>query len=242
MVEIFRSINRSKLYKRIWYLWLGQNVILLFSALLYIGGYLLLILESYLYVSLRIILSVTLFIALLLDLIVVTTITIISVLEGENVLKNSQKDKIPFIIAGCGLMWVITSILWRFPFYLRGPLNFGFDPIGSFSLQTLHPENDVSFFLFFLIASFFLFIFLVLQDRSPFPSERVSNGRMIYGLAILFGNLLIVFYGLFGNILQIPNNINLTFPYWILMLLWKLVVTPLIGIIVAKKLVTDNNV
>lgn len=235
VVETLMGVSRSRLYLRIWYLWFGQNLLLFLSTFLFIGSYLFLAIESYLYISLRFILNVTIFIALLLDLVVIVVITFISFLDGQNALKKSHNEKLPFIITGCGFMWILTSLLWRFPFYLRGPFDFVFDPSGSF-LQVLHGGNDEWFFLFFLSGSIFLFFFLALQDRYSFPSRRVSNGRMLYGLTILIGNLSITIYGLFPNVLLISRFINLTFFYWIFMLLWKLLVTSLIGMIVAVKI------
>lgn len=242
VIEVLMGINRSKLYARSWYLWFGQNLLLFLSTFLFIGTYFSLLVpdEAFLYHSLSSILNVTVFIALSLDLVVIAVITFISFLEGLNALKKSQNEKLPFIITGCGFMWIVTSLLWRFPFYLRGPLDFGFEAIGPFTLVLHYDIHGGWFFLFFISGSIFLFFFLVLQDKYFLPSG--SSGRKLYGLTILIGNLSIAIYRLFYiyDVLIIPNFINLTLFYWIFILLWKLIVTTLLGMIVAKKIFKEK--
>ncbi|MFX1286508.1 MAG: hypothetical protein ACFFB5_22925 [Promethearchaeota archaeon] len=244
VVETLRDIDHSKWYLKIWYLWFNQNLLLFVSTFLYIAGYfsaffyMIADFPPNPYLALRFILNITVFVALLLDLVVIAVISIISLLKGWDTWRKSQKEILSFIITGCGFMWIITSLIWRFPYYLRGPFEFGFDPMGPFTMTTLHNGED-EFLLFFMGGSIFLFVFLALQDRYFLLPERVSHGRLLYGFTIFIGNLSITIYGLlhrFSPEVFIIDRLNLTSFYWMFMLLWKLAVTSLIGMIVARRI------
>ena len=231
------NIDRSKLYVRSWYLWFIQNFLVFLSMFLYIGNYFSLIIISEnpeFYLISRISLSIVLFIALLMDLVIVAMIVFDSAFKYRNSVEISQNVKGHLIISISGSMWIIISVVWRLPFFIRDLLNLGFEPTGLF---TFCVHENIWFLLYFITGAFFLFIFLILQDIY-LSLPGYSNIRMVYGLTNLIGNLLIAFYGLFGGNLIINRYINLTFFYWIRMVFWKLTLTPLVGMAVAEKIFT----
>ena len=243
--KVFLSVNLPKLYKRGWYLWFGQNLCIFLCAFWYIGTYLSLILfymtsDYLLSVVFSFLLRGTLYIALFLDLVAIGIISFVAMLSGYYAFKRSQSLIIPSLISISGFMWIITSVIWRIPFYIEGPIRFEASPLSLLTDYLHESDKNILFFVLFITGAFFLFSFLALQDiYFPLPG-RVPYKRAVYGLIVFLGILILTWYAFFRDVL-ILVHLNLTFFYWILMVLWKLIVTSLVGMAIAEQVFSYNE-
>ncbi len=243
--KVLMSIDLSKLYKKSWYLWFGQNLCIFLCAFWYIGTYFSLILfymtsDYFLEVVFSLLLRGTLYIALFLDLVAIGIISLVAILAGYHAFKRSHSLIIPSLISISGLMWIITSFLWRIPFYLEGPIRFEAVPLSLLTNYIHESDKNILFFVLFIAGSFFLFSFLALQDIYFTLPGRIPYKRAVYGLVVLIGNFVIVWYAFFREVLLL-DHINLTFFYWILMVVWKLIVTSLVGMAIAEQVFSHKE-
>lgn len=213
--------------------------------LLYVTCYLLMALDDPEYATLfkltHASLNFIVYVAIVLDIFVVALLLVFFFLEDRNSAKPIPQRIEPRIILICGVLWILTSILWRIPFYLQGPLGQNFGPLSLFMVYIHEGGRYFSFLFLFFWGSIFLIAFLFVQDRYFLSTENRSFKRSVYGFAVLIGNFIIVAYSLNRDALIVTPFGNAVFFYWILMITWKLGITPIIGMWVAKGIWIQAN-
>ena len=242
---------KNQLYRLGWKLWLFQNIIILIPFIACIP-----VVSSILFqyvVSLDMvnetstILNYIFTFALLLDLISVLFISISSFFYLSSLKKEVDFKRKEFFIPISGFLWIIFSLLWRFPFFIRWGFDLGLTRQTYWELRNnqfySNLLNNPLIIIFQIIGAFCLFFFLFFQEKhsETIKRENINNdlGNIGIGRATFLGGLniagiLFLFFG--SNISSLsaesmekwgrrPNGILL-----LLGILLKISVIPLIAI------------
>jgi hypothetical protein len=235
-----------------WHIWYFQNVLILVTVLFILPNLFLTIIFLWQLGSLLAsIMNTFFFIALILDITVVIIISFSFLMEYFD--SKHDLSWIVLLLPICGFVWVGLSLIWRFPYYIQGPLNFGFgmkiniNP--AYSLIFIRLEQEPSSLLILITGSLVFLSFLILQDFL-FSKKLQLNAQSIdkisfpnigtfYGGSNVIGTLLFVFYAIFAE----PQTVLPDFLHWILILaiIFKLVLTPLLGMVTTRKLVSCSS-
>ncbi len=235
----FKSVLSRFNYSRAWFLWFVQNIILLIVMVLFIVNYFTLALwydtESTflvnLYLLLNLLLDILVILAFILDLSVVMIIILIFLKLYRNLTRSSQDSGISRIIVVSGICWIVISIVWRLPVILPGTPSPGFGVYSYFVYSFLNPEIVTPVPILLSVSGLLLFIFLKYQDVFFSSEEIFPYSRTGYGLFILVGDLIL-------------SLITMFFPdyyFFALLFVTKLGVTPLIGMLVAHRIFTEEK-
>lgn len=246
MTELIRQ--RYLRYLNLGYLvWLIQNLLVLIAAVVFSFYHNNFYSEGLSFTVLFILYTVSnciLFFALILDLFAIGVLAFV----GFYLRRDSEIWSSRIILISAGF-WIILSLFWRIPFFLQGPVNFGF-AVGSSTLtgklvefRMTDPLNNEFMYTSIFFSSFFLFLFFtVLHSSGSTRGFRMYLNRgFFYGfinfLSISFFILSIL--GVFLPFLGIDEFLALTL--WLFTTVFKLFITPFCGMVVAGYTIIQNQ-
>jgi hypothetical protein len=194
--------------------------------------------------------------ALILDLISVVIISLSSfshfwTLRDEYDFKSKEMS-IPIF----GFLWVVFSLLWRFPFYLEGGFDLGFNEQGFLDLEANQFYNGLlnnQVMLFFqLFGAICLLFFLYFQEKYFEPINKIKSndtGKDIeigVGRATVLGvlNVISVLSILFGSNIT-PNSqesmdiygVRSNGIFFLIGIIFKIIIIPLLTLWVCWKII-----
>ncbi|MFX0212039.1 MAG: hypothetical protein ACFFDT_39050, partial [Candidatus Hodarchaeota archaeon] len=153
------------------------------------------------------------------------------------------------------VLWILTTLLWRFPFYNRNPFDFGFGirrPVlpleNSVYMEFLNNPHMISLLI---CSSFLMLLFLILQDNLLLFKRQAlgSNQQLvidlgtIFGLANCFSNFLIFLIVNSGiNIEEFPSYPPIQFLLMFICWIFKLLLVPLLGIRTTRRYISCTRI
>ncbi len=199
--------------------------------------------------------------ALILDIISILIISLSTFAHFRSLRNEYDFKSKEMLIPIFGFLWTSFSLLWRFPFYLEGGFDLGFNEQGFLELE----ENKFyggllnnKFMIFFqLIGTICLFFFLYFQEKYLEPVIKIKSkdiGKDIdfgIGRATILGVInviavLLIFLG--SNITANSQDMMDIYGvrsngiFFLLGIIFKIVIIPLIALWVCWKIIALANV
>ena len=238
MEKIIRRGLKAKYHSKLWRLWFIQNVLLFIGFWLFLGNYIILSLAMMFEGTENFDLLLTIYeidtwalyliitASFCLDIIIIVSFTILFTYTSHKLLKKSKPFYLPALISLTGLFWIVISISWRIQYVLPFNINFGFGTYSLFIKHILDPGFNSLIHIQLFASGIMIFLFLLLQDLYFWKHNTTNFGRSIFGLSIVIGN---------ATFLIIKNSgmHSFTFYLYFILLMWKLILTPIIGMIVS---------
>jgi len=218
-------------------LWFLQNLLILMAAVIFCYHYNDVI-PGRLAPSVQLLLHVSsnslMFLALLLDLVTVSLLA-----YSGFFLHRASTPRFARILFVSGLLWLVVSLFWRTPFYLQGPLDFGF-AMGPF-LNEVWPQygmRDVFNNHFMMNSLFFSSLFLAVFFTCLHRSASTRGIRMYLNLGMTYGMInlsAICAFFLIYLLRGVHSSEFFIFALFILSFVLKLFLTPVAGLLHAGR-------
>lgn len=254
------ELNKEKLFFYGWILWLIQNIILFIPLIASFPVLNSIVLEQIINLGLERYFSTGInyifTFALLLDLVSIFLISlgIFSYFRRQNE-KFDWKCKDSYI-AISGFLWVVFSLIWRFPFYLTGGFHLGhIETFGVLDKNVFYNNllNNQLMIIIQLFAAISLFFFLFSQEKYFKPlvvkKDSLNFGSdldFMIGRETILGliNVISILFLLFGGFLT-PDAQDLadTFGgnpnaiFLVIGMIFKITIVPLLVILVCLKMI-----